>query len=181
MAGLDRILAPIKRKIFLIIGRAIVSAIDNTGDTQRVQLQLLAEEIASKVERFEEYGFSTYPFSGSQAVSVFINGDRAHGIILCVHDRRYRPTYLEEGEIVFYTDEDQGGDGHRVHFKRGRQIAIRGANIALGADIGEGRNLADDRLVAAFNNHIHLGGTLPVNPLYYISEPLHFTSKTEAV
>ncbi|OFW46540.1 MAG: hypothetical protein A2003_02545 [Acinetobacter sp. GWC1_38_13] len=123
--SLSRILAPIKRQIYMLIGRAIVTYIDNSKSTQLLQLSLLADEVSSNVERFEEYGFSTYPLTGAEAIAGFINGNRSHGIVLCVHDRRYRPTDLAEGEVAIYTDEDQSSPNHRIHLKNGNEIEIK--------------------------------------------------------
>ena len=182
--GLHRILAPLKRKIFLIIGRAIVTAIENSGTTQRITLNLLAGETLSDVERFQEYGFETYPFSDSQALTVFLDGNRAHGIVLCIHDRRYKPDYLAEGEVVFYTDEDKGGK-HRVHFKRGRMIEVDCTALSLACAIGEGRRLADERLISTYNGHTHPhgdpAGTTGAPNSGTLSLGGQFTSKTEAL
>jgi phage baseplate assembly protein V len=124
MNAFQKILAPIKLKIMMIIGRAIVAAIDDSNNTQLLQLKLLADELATNVERFENYGFSSYPLTDSQALAAFINGNRNHGIVLCVHDRRYRPSYLSSGEVSFYTYEDKSGT-HRIHFKSGQIINIQ--------------------------------------------------------
>ncbi|OGC76298.1 hypothetical protein A2619_05785 [candidate division WWE3 bacterium RIFOXYD1_FULL_39_9] len=122
---ISRLLAPIKRQIYMLIGRAIVSYIDNSKSTQLLQLRLLADEISSNVERFEEYGFTTYPLVNSEALASFVNGNRNHGIILCVHDRRYRPTDLASGEVAIYTHEDLSSPNHRIHLKSGNEIETK--------------------------------------------------------
>lgn len=119
-----RLIEPIKRKIFLSLGRAILKAINNSEGTQKIQVIALSGETITDIERFQEYGFETYPFIDAEAFAAFLNGNRDHGIVLCVHDRRYRPTDLVEGEICNYTDEDQESGGHRIHFKRGQIIEI---------------------------------------------------------
>lgn len=188
MSALDRILAPIKRKIFLLFGRAIVSYINDSEQTQKVQLKLLADEVATDVERFEEYGFSSYPLTDSQAIAAFINGNRDHGIVICVHDRRYRPQDLSEGDVAIYTSQDKTSSDHRIHLKSGKGIELL-TNIALGVGIGLGRKLADERLLTAYNAHTHTqandsnGDTqvptgVPVVPLTLSGE---FTSNVEAL
>ena len=114
-----RLIAPITRKIFLLLGRGILQAIDNSEGTQKIQITALDGETISDMERFQEYGFETYPLSNSEVLSVFFNGNRDHGIAICVHDRRYRPKDLTEGEIVMYTDED-ATTPFRIQMKRNR-------------------------------------------------------------
>jgi phage baseplate assembly protein V len=115
---LERILRPLRQRISLIVGRAILAAVANSGKTQRLQLDLMAGEVSTGVERFEEYGFESYPEPGAEAAAVFLAGNREHGIVLCVHDRRYRPTDLEEGDAQIYTKWGRPGAGHRVWLRR---------------------------------------------------------------
>ncbi len=119
-----RLIRPITNKIFLLLGRAVLMAINNSEDTQKIQVIALADETISDIERFQEYGFETYPIPGAEAFIGFLNGNRDHGIILCVHDGRYRPKDLSEGESVVYTDEDQNPGGHRIWLRRGQIIEI---------------------------------------------------------
>ena len=93
----------IKKKIFLLIGRALLTAIDNSGKTQKIQVSALKDETITDIERFQEYGLETYPKVGTtEAVIAFINGNREQGIALCLHDREYRPLDLIEGEVRLY-------------------------------------------------------------------------------
>ena len=99
---------PVRRKVLLLLGRAIVTLVDNTKGTQRVQITCLSDETLSDMERFEEYGFTTYPkvtspTNAPEAAAVFFNGNREQGIVICVNDRRYRPKTLAEGEVMVYS------------------------------------------------------------------------------
>ena len=126
MKVLERILRPLRQRINLIIGRAILAAVANSGKTQRLQLDLMAGEVSTGVERFEEYGFESYPEAGAEAVAVFLAGNREHGIVLCVHDRRYRPTDLAEGDTQIYTKWGRSGGGHRIWLRRiNRKVVIQ--------------------------------------------------------
>ena len=122
LSDFNRLLRPIKNKIFLLLGRAVLKAINNDGKTQTVQVVALAGETITNIERFQEYGFETYPLTGAEPFIVFQNGNRDNGVVLCIHDREYRPTDLVAGEVASYTDEDQNAEGHRYHFKRGQII-----------------------------------------------------------
>ncbi|MFV1975495.1 MAG: phage baseplate assembly protein V [Candidatus Scalindua sp.] len=123
--ALKRVIAPIQRKIFLMLGRAIVKLVDNTTKTQGLQLRMLANETINDAERFQEYGFEAFPFTNTQAFVGCLNGNRDIPIVLCVHDRENRPLYLIEGEVVVYTDEDSSSPNHRIHFKRDRITNIK--------------------------------------------------------
>ena len=147
---LKRFLAPLQKKIFLLAGRAILSAVNNSESTQKLMITVLHNETINDVERFQEYGFETYPFADAEPFAIFLNGNRDHGFVLCVHDRRYRPDDLSEGEVAIYTDEDQSAGGHRIWLKRGQIIEINckdvtvnatgkvAINAATGADIDGG-------------------------------------------
>ena len=98
----SKFIDPIKRKIYLMVGRAILTAVNNSGKTQMIQVTGLKDETISDIERMQEYGFETYPKKDAEATINFINGNRDHGLVICVSDRRYRPTDLSEGEVRIY-------------------------------------------------------------------------------
>lgn len=124
----------IKRKIYLLIGRAILTAVVNSGKTQKIQVTLLKDETVSDIERFQEYGFETYPKKGSaEAVIAFLNGNRDHGIVLCVHDREYRPLDLSEGDT-------------RVYDYRGNKITCKSTGIEIECLNGNKIEMISDRV-----------------------------------
>ena len=122
-----RLIRPLQNKIFLLLGRAILKAIDNSEGTQKIQVIALSGETITGMERFQEYGFETYPFTEAEVAAFFLNGNRSHGIALCVHDRRYRPKDLSEGEVALYTYED-ATTPFRIQLKEGR-VHFRRSNI----------------------------------------------------
>ncbi|MBA1231147.1 phage baseplate assembly protein [Pseudomonas viridiflava] len=87
---------------------------------QALQMRLTAGEVKDDMEHFEPYGFTSNPLAGAEGIAAFIGGDRSHGLLLVVADRRYRLQGLESGEVAIYTDE-----GDKVHFKRGKVIDIQ--------------------------------------------------------
>ncbi|MEE4695570.1 phage baseplate assembly protein V [Pseudomonas alliivorans] len=86
---------------------------------QALQMRLTAGEVRGDMEHFEPYGFTSNPLAGAEGIAAFIGGDRSHGLLLVVADRRYRLQGLESGEVAIYTDE-----GDKLHFKRGKVIDI---------------------------------------------------------
>jgi len=116
-----RWLQPLKKKIMLLVGRCILTAINNSEGTQKIQIKGLKNETVTDIERFQEYGFETYPKKDSEALILFINGNRDSGIVACVHDRNYRPKDLSEGDVCVYD-------------YRGLRITIDSTGITLKTD-----------------------------------------------
>lgn len=100
--GIQRILQPIKNKIFLMIGRAILSAIDSSGQTNLIQVKGLNSEVITDMEYPTAYGFEAKPTQG-QVVFVNVNGNRDQSIALLIHDRENKPTDLEDDETQLYS------------------------------------------------------------------------------
>lgn len=87
-----------------MVARAIVRLVDDARQAQELQLELLADESQDAVERFQNYGLTSVPHAGAEALVVFAGGLRSHGVVLAVEDRRYRLTGLEEGEVALFDD-----------------------------------------------------------------------------
>jgi len=136
MNDFTRLTDVIKRKIFLLLGRALLTAVNNDEKTQKIQVTLLKDETISDIERFQEYGFETYPKKGSaEAVIGFLNGNRDHGIVLCVHDREYRPDDLAEGDSRHYDYRGNKitcqGSGIEIECKNGNKAHLTSTGIEI--------------------------------------------------
>jgi phage baseplate assembly protein V len=106
-------------RIANLVSRAIVKRVDDGKKVQALQLGLLHDETRDNVERFQNYGFTSVPLAGAEAVVLFVGGYRDHGLTVMVDDRRYRLTGLAAGEVAIYTDE-----GDRVVLQRGGTITV---------------------------------------------------------
>jgi len=122
MSELRRALGPLNRKLALMVGRAIVRLVNDSTLMQNLQLELLAGELRDDVEHVQNYGFTSHPFPGAEAVAVAVAGSRDHVVVVAVDDRRYRLTALEQGEVAIYTDE-----GDKVVMRRGGVIELTAA------------------------------------------------------
>ncbi len=130
---LSRLLRPLATRIANLVSRAVVQRVDDSPKVQALQLDLLADETRDDVERFQNYGFTSVPLSGAEAVTVFVGGRRDHGLVVAVDDRRYRLTGLEAGEVALYTDQ-----GDKVVIKRGGTIEVTAATkVVVAAPIVE--------------------------------------------
>lgn len=123
--ALGRALAPLARGVQNLFSRGVVSAVNAALKMQTVQIQLLDEEGKDNVEHFEPYGYTAHPLPGAEVAAGFIDGDRSHGIVLVVADRRYRLVGLAAGEVAIYDDQ-----GQKVHLTRDG-IVIDGAGLPI--------------------------------------------------
>ena len=111
-----------------ILARGVVALGNSASKLQSLQLRLLAGEIKDNMEHLEPYGFTACPHPGAEALAGFIGGDRSHGVVIVVADRRFRLVGLKPGEVALYTDE-----GDKFHFKRGRIIDIETVTLNVKA------------------------------------------------
>ncbi len=113
------IINKLKNKIYLLIGRAILKAVNNKGNIQKLKVTGLYNETISDVDRIQEYGLETYPKAGTaEVVILFPNGNRDGGVVIKVGDKTYRPSGQSEGDVYLYD-------------YRGTEIKIDSAGITL--------------------------------------------------
>jgi phage baseplate assembly protein V len=114
-----------------MLSRGTLSLVKAAAKMQGLQVRLLADEVKDGMEHFEAYGYTSNPHPGAEVLAAFFGGDRSHGVVVCVADRRFRLQGLESGEVALYTDE-----GDKLHFKRGRQIEIETLTLKIKAEAG---------------------------------------------
>jgi phage baseplate assembly protein V len=122
MHPLYRLLRPLAQRVQLMVGRAVLRLVNDATTMQSVQVSLLADELRDDVERFQNYGFTSVPFAGAEAVAVCVAGSRDHVVVVAVDDRRYRLKGLANGEVAIYTDE-----GDHIVIKRGGTVEVLAA------------------------------------------------------
>lgn len=125
---LRRMVAPLERKISLMMARVIVRMVSDAGGLQTMQVSATKDELRDKVQRFQQYGMTSSPLPGASGIIVFLNGNRDHPVIIAVDDPRYRKK-CEPGEVVIYTDE-----GDEIRLKRGRKIEITTSELTVKAE-----------------------------------------------
>lgn len=122
-----RALAPLGRRLQNFFARGTVALSNPSKLMQTLQVKLLAGETLDRLEHFEPYGLTSRPKPGAEVAALFIDGDRSHGIVLVVADRRYRIKGLEEGEVALYDDQ-----GQSIAIKReGMVIDCAGKSLAI--------------------------------------------------
>ena len=95
----------ISNKIYSMIGRAILTAINNSGKVQRIQVKGIYGEILTDIDRIQEYGLETYPeVSGdTEVILICPDGNREQAIAIKIGTRAYRPSTLNKGEVQLYS------------------------------------------------------------------------------
>lgn len=121
-----RLTAPLARRVRLLARRAVVRLVYDDPKLQELQLAIFSGEIRDRVERWQDYGYSSHPLPGAEAIVLALGGNTDHCAVIKVDDRRYRLTGLAEGEVAMYDDL-----GKAIHFKRDGSIHIYGAGQLL--------------------------------------------------
>ena len=129
ITAIDKMTAPLRRRVMLMIGRAVLQAVNGGSKCQTVQITALSGEVLDGVERPTQYGFTSHPHPGAEVVLLAVGGNRDHGVAICVGDRRYRLTGLAAGEVALHDDLDQV-----VHLKRNGLHLESPQNIHLKTD-----------------------------------------------
>lgn len=121
LAGLERLF----RRVMLMIGRARLTTGRDDSSVQRHQVRLGALEVRDNTPRLAEYGFTSMPPAGSDAVLAFIGGDRSNGVIIATGHQASRLKNMKSGETALYDDL-----GQRVFLTR-QGIVIEGAGLPV--------------------------------------------------
>jgi len=116
LRAINKLLGPLRRGLTQIVNRAVLQAISDAGGLQELQVQAMADEVMNRLERFQEYGFTSHPLPGAEGLVLSVCGSRSNAVVIAVDDRRYR-LQLEAGEVALYTDE-----GDYVALKRGHLV-----------------------------------------------------------
>jgi phage baseplate assembly protein V len=124
----DKMYESLKRKIHGMAARCVLTLVSDGLKMQAVQINLLADETADDVERFQNYGLTSVPLPGAEGVCLFLAGAREHGVVIAMDDRRYRLKGLKGGEVALYTDE-----GDSLIFKRGKILEATTSTFNLNA------------------------------------------------
>jgi phage baseplate assembly protein V len=95
------------RRILLLMARGAIALVDDTKGVQTLQVRLNALELIPDVPRYAEYGFTSNPPAGTQALVAFKNGDRNDGFVIATSNAKYRLTGLQSGEVAIHDSRGQ--------------------------------------------------------------------------
>lgn len=122
----------ITHRVLLALSRALVTVVRDAGGIQVMQVQMSASEIRDGLPRFAEFGFSSNPPEGSDAVVAFIGGDRSKGIVIGTGHQPSRPKGLKPGESILHSEDGKSvyltADGGIVVEAKGQPVVVNDAS-----------------------------------------------------
>lgn len=121
----DKLMGPARRRLQNLLARGTVLLSNAASKLQALQVRVLAGEILENLEHFEPYGFTSRPRPGAEVLTLSVDGDRSHTVVIVAADRRYRMQALEEGEVALHDDQDQS-----MHLTRSG-IVIKGGGLPI--------------------------------------------------
>ncbi|WP_323878309.1 phage baseplate assembly protein V [Aeromonas hydrophila] len=124
----QKLLAPLSRRLRLIADRGIVTQVDDSRNRQNLQIKVLADEVADDVERFQNYGHTSVPPSGSENIVIGVGGARAGLVAIAVEHKGVRPKDLDEGDSCLYHLE-----GHRIILRKNGVVEIIAKSVIISA------------------------------------------------
>ena len=130
ISNFERLSRELRRRVMLMVGRAVLTVVNDQTGLQTVQVEGLRGEVIDGAERMQIYGITSHPLKGADVLVLSVGGVRQHPVVL-IDDRRHRVKGLAEGEVCIYTDEDESGNMHRILLKRGREIEMRSGDASV--------------------------------------------------
>jgi phage baseplate assembly protein V len=127
-----KLLAPLGRRLRLIVGRGVVNLVDDSQPVQRLQITVMSEDTYAGIERFQDYGHTSVPLPGAQHIVLSIGGDPGHRVVIAVEDDRYRPRDLKPGESALYSHT-----GARVICRAEKFVEVQGDGLRVNAHESE--------------------------------------------
>jgi phage gp45-like len=111
----------IPERIGMMFRRIMRLEIDVSLPTVEVKLEALTDEIHTDVEVIETYGWTMYPPDECpEGLAIHLNGESDNGIVIAWRDPVFRPTFLLEGEVAFYSKWEQ-----LIHFTQAGEVIIK--------------------------------------------------------
>jgi phage baseplate assembly protein V len=85
-----------------MIARGVLRSVNDETGVQTNSVEIFADEAKDNCERFQNYGFTSYPAGDAEAIMVFPGGARSAGVIVALDDRATRMVGLLPGEVAMY-------------------------------------------------------------------------------
>lgn len=124
----DKLIAPIRRRVIGMVSRAFVTGINDTLKRQNMQIVVHSGEWMDNIERFQNYGFTSNPPETSEAIPVAVAGNLADMVILAVEDKNLRPTDGDRFDVSVYHAE-----GHKIRLTNDGKIIVTATDVIFEA------------------------------------------------
>lgn len=99
--------------------RGVLNLVKSGSDIQQVQVSGLADETIQDLELMQQFGFTSVPPAGTQAVVIPLGGKTTHGIIVATENGSFRVKNLKNGEVAIYDSS-----GSTIILKNNRVIDV---------------------------------------------------------
>lgn len=154
---LNRWFNPWRRRILLMVGKAVITAAKNST-INTASIDLMAQESARDIEMIQQYGFTSVPTAGAEAVVVAIGGDRSNLVIIATDGSQEKPE-IKEGESAQY---NKSGEYVKINLNK---------NVALKSGV---YHTSIDNFINLFLQHTHLSGApgSPTSPITAATPPI---------
>lgn len=119
---LKRLIRPLKTRIQLMVGRAIVSAVYDSEGIQKLQIETL-NGVRDSIPKFQNYGFTSFPLPGSEGLILSVGSNYEDGVCIAIDDKKNRLKNLESGESAMYDHQ-----GQMIKVKKDGTIEISAKN-----------------------------------------------------
>jgi len=90
-------------RIQMMVCKALLASVDDTKEIQLVNIIALEGEVQNKLERLQEYGFTSNPPLNAECLVLYLGGNKDHGIVIKSGAGANRKKPLLPGEASVYT------------------------------------------------------------------------------
>jgi len=114
-----------------LFGRGRITLVNDSGTIQVVQVKTTDSDVSDERIRMAEFGFTSYPPDGSEALLLHIAGNRYDGAVVATNHQPSRPTGLQSGESMLYSQDGKHvyltADGGIVINANSQPVTVNGA------------------------------------------------------
>jgi phage baseplate assembly protein V len=141
MSDQHGIIERVARRVLLSLARALVTTVNDSGGVQMMQVKLNSLETRDNTPRVPEFGLTSNPPVGSDAIVVFMGGDRSNGVVLGTVHQASRPKGLAPGETMLYSQDGKyvymTASGGIVVEAKGQSVTVNDATtVTINAATG---------------------------------------------
>lgn len=104
------------RRAVSIVSRGRLTLVDDSQACQLVQVKFKKDDVRDKLPRVQDFGMTSVPLPGADAIILFVAGERSNGVVIGVNDQGLRPKNLQPGDVCLYDS-------------RGRYVRINASGI----------------------------------------------------
>lgn len=116
---MSRLLAPLVRRMSLIVGRCLLVAVNDGLQRQNVQVRLLSDEVADEIEHYQQAGFTSVPLAGAVGLFLASGGKRSGLAAFLLENKEKRLKGLKPGDAAIY------------HINEGHHLVLKENGVAL--------------------------------------------------